>query len=177
MNFAKNLLGKYGWKEGKNFKYSSNPSCALTKSIEGDGLGRNNDGINAALKPNYKFDKGGLGHNKADDMNNHWWENVFNNAANNMEVSQNAAGVVSMECKSGKSIEITTKNYSINDKTDTYYKGAFLKTSTLINASQEVRDGKDDDEEVVFETVKMNPFKVVADEDLLKACNGRTAHK
>lgn len=132
------------------------------------------------MKPNYKFDKSGLGHSQADEINNHWWENVFNNAANNVDVIETAGGEVAMARKTGKSIEITTKNYSIHAKADTYYKGQFLKTSTLINSSKEVRDGKDgggDDETVIFESVTQNPFKVVSDEDLFKACNGRTAHK
>lgn len=151
--------------------------------FSGDGLGKNNDGINAALKPNYKFDKSGLGHNKADDLNNHWWENVFNNAANNMTVTESASGSVEMGRKSEKPVEITTKNYSIHEKADTYYKGQFLKTSTLINASQEVpdtnnaMDSHDDEAKIVFESVKQNPFKVVDDEELFRACNGRTAHK
>lgn len=101
---------------------------------------------------------------------------MFNNAANNMAVTETAGGDVAMACKSGKSIEITTKNYSLDARADTYYKGQFLRTSTLLNASKEVRtDG--DDRPVVFEAVKQNPFKVVADEELFRACNGRTAHK
>lgn len=180
MDFAKNLLGKYGWKEGTfhyEHSWSSPHSFEHILSISGDGLGKNNDGINAALKPSYKFDKSGLGHSQADDLNNHWWENVFNNAAMNMDVSESASGEVTMACKSGKSIEITTKNYSLDERADTYYKGQFLRTSTLINASNEVRDAAADDSQVVFESVKLNPFKVVADEDLFKACKGRTAHK
>lgn len=153
----------------------------------GDGLGRNNDGITAALRPKFKFDNAGLGHSKADEMNNHWWENVYNNAATNMDVSTAPDGAIEMKCRTGKSIEITTKNYTVNKKADEYYKGQFLRTSTLVNASKEVRNAKkrnnssdssdDDDDSDVFETVTINPFKVVSDADLLKACEGRTAHK
>lgn len=73
-------------------------------------------------------------------------------------------------------LQITTKNYSISSKADkNFYKGQFLRTSTLVNSGQEIEIA--DKDEVVFETVKMNPFKVVTDEDLLRACEGRTVHK
>lgn len=72
----------------------------------GDGLGKNNDGINKPLKAAYKFNKSGLGHNAADELNNHWWENVFNAAASNVDVNEGEDGVVSMERKSGESVEV-----------------------------------------------------------------------
>lgn len=74
--------------------------------ILGDGLGKNNDGIAKPLKAAYKFNKSGLGHNQADDLNNHWWENVFNAAADNMNVTKDDDGVVSMERKTDESVEV-----------------------------------------------------------------------
>lgn len=78
----------------------------------GDGLGKNNDGICKPLKAAYKFNKSGLGHNQADDMNNHWWENVFNAAAGNMQVNHDEEGGVSMERKTDEAVEVC---YSIKN--------------------------------------------------------------
>lgn len=75
----------------------------------GDGLGRNRDGMSTPLKAAYKFDKTGLGHNKADEFNNHWWENMYNNAAGNLDVNKNEDGAVSMALK-GEPIDVT-KNF------------------------------------------------------------------
>lgn len=59
------------------------------------------------LKANYKFDNAGLGHNPADDMNNHWWENVYNQAATNLNVDTNDAGnEVKMGLNNGQSVEV-----------------------------------------------------------------------
>lgn len=60
------------------------------------------------LKAAYKFDKTGLGHNKADEINNHWWENVYNTAAGNLDINKNENGV-SMALK-GESVDVT-KNW------------------------------------------------------------------
>lgn len=46
-----------------------------------------------------------MGHDKAKDFTNHWWQNAFNNAAQNIDVSQ-SEGNVSMSLKSGESVEV-----------------------------------------------------------------------
>lgn len=58
------------------------------------------------LRANLKFDQTGLGHNKADELNNHWWERVFDNAAQNLDVNKNENDDVSMKLKTGKSVEV-----------------------------------------------------------------------
>lgn len=72
----------------------------------GDGLGRDKSGITKPLKANYKFDSAGLGHNPADDMNNHWWENVYNQAATNLNVATNESNEVKVGLNSGESVEV-----------------------------------------------------------------------
>ncbi|KAG4069958.1 hypothetical protein HA402_015182 [Bradysia odoriphaga] len=152
MNFAKNLLGKYGWKEG-------------------DGLGRDKHGITKPLKANYKFDNAGLGHNPADDLNNHWWENVYNQAATNLNVDKNEANEVKMGLNTNQSVEITTRNYSVkSNQKNADYGGSFLKSATLTNEGQEVEFAH---KRVISPVI----MKIVSDEELFKACGGRTAHK
>lgn len=157
--------------------------------IIGDGLGRDKHGITKPLKANFKFDNSGLGHNPADDMNNHWWENVYNKAATNLNVETNQSNEVKMKLNAGESVEvrifvcayrfifyklssnqITTKNYSVKRNQLNDYGGSFLKSATLTNDGQEV-------DVAAKETISPVIFKIVSDADLFKACGGRTAHK
>lgn len=154
MDFAKSLMKKYGWKEG-------------------DGLGKNSDGIDKPLKANLKFDNSGLGHDKAADFNNHWWERVYNEAAGNIEV-ENGAGV-SLTTKNEDALEISTKEYSVSKLkklTGESSYNNFLKSATL-SASGE----SENPSHVDMDEVNLTRFKPLTDEQLLAACGGRTAHK
>lgn len=53
------------------------------------------------------------------------------------------------------------------------YTGQFLKTSTLVNSGAEVQLSNKDTVSIVPTTC----MKIISDEELFKACNGRTAHK
>lgn len=108
MNFAKNLLGKYGWKEGNSNRPNYGKIILQFEifTVIGDGLGRDKSGITKPLKANYKFDNAGLGHNPADDMNNHWWENVYNKAATNLNVATNESNEVKMGLNNEQSVEV-----------------------------------------------------------------------
>lgn len=85
----------------------------------GQGLGKSQDGMSVPLKANLKFDQAGLGHSKSDELNNHWWERVYNSAAQNVDVNKNHDNEVSMTLKDGKSIEVhkinccVTKQYHL----------------------------------------------------------------
>ncbi|XP_077483360.1 G patch domain-containing protein 4-like [Amblyomma americanum] len=63
--FARGILEKYGWTEGK-------------------GLGKNETGIAKALKPKLKFDTAGVGHKI--DLTSQWWSKAFNDAAKSIKV-------------------------------------------------------------------------------------------
>uniref|UniRef100_A0A1E1X3U0 G patch domain-containing protein 4 n=1 Tax=Amblyomma aureolatum TaxID=187763 RepID=A0A1E1X3U0_9ACAR len=63
--FARGILEKYGWTEGK-------------------GLGKNETGIAKALKPKLKFDTAGMGHKI--DLTSQWWSKAFNDAAKSIKV-------------------------------------------------------------------------------------------
>jgi len=66
-SFAQNQLQKQGWEEGK-------------------GLGKSENGIRSAIKVKVKNNKGGLGHDSAAEFTFHWWDHIFNKAANAIEV-------------------------------------------------------------------------------------------
>lgn len=156
MDFAKNILQKYGWREG-------------------DGLGKNSDGIVKPIKANFKFNNSGLGTDQAKDHTNRWWERVFDEAANNLDVGP--AGKIHQ--KERDAVEISANSYSVKklkqktaDGKASY--GGFLKASRLLTAV-----GREEELEghVKTEDIEFKPTKVLTDEELFAACGGRTAHK
>lgn len=156
MDFAKNILQKYGWREG-------------------DGLGKNSDGIVKPIKANFKFNNTGLGTDQAKDHTNRWWERVFDEAANNLDVGP--AGKIRQ--KEHDAVEISANSYSVKklkqktaDGKASY--GGFLKASRLLTAV-----GREEELEghVKTEDIEFKPTKVLTDEELFAACGGRTAHK
>lgn len=156
MDFAKNILHKYGWREG-------------------DGLGKNSDGIVKPIKANFKFNNSGLGTDQAKDHTNRWWERVFDEAANNLDVGP--AGKIRQ--KERDAVEISANSYSVKklkqktaDGKASY--GGFLKASRLLTAV-----GREEELEghVKTEDIEFKPTKMLTDEELFAACGGRTAHK
>ncbi|KAH8310375.1 hypothetical protein KR044_001031 [Drosophila immigrans] len=165
MDFAKKILGKYGWKEG-------------------DGLGKNNTGIAAPLKASLKFDNAGLGVDRATEFNDHWWERCFNEAASNVSAQVEQNGKVSTARKAGEeAVEISTKGYSARklQKAKQQQRDAeggaiyehFLKSALLTQEGGEVADT----ERIKAEDIAVAKVHVMTDEELFKACGGRTAHK
>lgn len=57
-----------------------------TKNIVGEGIGKNANGIVKPIRANLKFDTTGLSFDKAKELTNPWWEKVFDNAAENLNV-------------------------------------------------------------------------------------------
>lgn len=108
MDFAKNLLLKYGWKEGNLFlkitlKYIKHFILWL---ILGQGIGKNLDGINQPIKANLKFDNTGLCYDKATEFTDHWWEKAFNDASKNLNVD-NSSESVALSVKNQSSFEVS----------------------------------------------------------------------
>ncbi|PNF22890.1 hypothetical protein B7P43_G14139 [Cryptotermes secundus] len=154
MDFARNQLVKYGWKEGK-------------------GLGRNESGITEALKPKLKFDTRGVGHDASEQFTYHWWEHAFNKAAKNIQVSSTEDGVdVKLQ---QESVAINTTKYAVKTVKNPLEYGTFLKTSTLTQG-QVVRIT----ENILEVPEQKDPVanaQSLTDDDLFRICGGRTAHK
>ncbi|KAI8130567.1 hypothetical protein FF38_11807 [Lucilia cuprina] len=166
MDFARKILLNYGWKDG-------------------DGLGKNKDGIAKPLRATLKFDNAGFGADQAAaDFNNHWWERVFNEAATNVNV-QKEGEQIKMGLKNDEDgVEISTKGYSIkklkklknirgegNEMKSGY--DNFLQAATLTNLGDEVENP----DKIDVNDIEVSKVKVLTDEELFKACGGRTAHK
>lgn len=107
----------------------------------------------------------------------HWWERVFNEASSNVDVQKSANGNIAVNLHDQDGVEITNKSYSLKklkkSNTSLQY-GNFLKSATLL-----ANVGKEEDIEGHLSTadIEIKPITVLSDEDLFKACNGRTAHK
>lgn len=165
MDFAKKILGKYGWKDG-------------------DGLGKSNTGIVAPLKASLKFDNAGLGVDRAKEFNDHWWERCFNEAASNVTVQVEENGEVSAARKAGEeAVEISTKGYSAlklkkakeqhKNESDGIVYNHFLKSALLTQEGGEVANT----DRIKTDDIAVTQVNVLTDEELFKACGGRTAHK
>lgn len=148
MKFAEEQLLKHGWTQGK-------------------GLGRKENGITQALKVTLKQDTHGVGHDPAKEFTNQWWSELFNKTAANLVVDTGKDGVQIRRL----SKETNRRN---GPKPNLLYQ-KFVKMATLTS------DGEKPDKDL--ESCSDNnhqglaPPKILTDEMLLEACEGRTAHK
>ncbi|XP_004436280.1 PREDICTED: G patch domain-containing protein 4 [Ceratotherium simum simum] len=148
MKFAEEQLLKHGWTQGK-------------------GLGRKENGITQALRVTLKQDTHGVGHDPAKEFTNHWWNELFNRTAASLVVETKEDGVQIRRL----SKETTRHNHP---KPNLLYQ-KFVKTATLTSGGEkpekELESCSDDDNQ------GPEPSKILTDEMLLQACEGRTAHK
>ncbi|XP_053330897.1 G patch domain-containing protein 4 [Spea bombifrons] len=161
IKFAENQLRRHGWVEGK-------------------GLGKQENGISEAIKVKVKCGKAGVGHNSAEQFTFHWWDHVFNQTASSIAVEAGKDGVQVKKLKEEPS-EVTNKKprKALLNKDMLY--GRFVKTATLMSggempveksSSSESSDSEDEDEKL-----NLSSATKLTDEDLMKICGGRTAHK
>ncbi|XP_005411744.1 PREDICTED: G patch domain-containing protein 4 isoform X2 [Chinchilla lanigera] len=147
MKFAEEQLLKHGWTQGK-------------------GLGRKENGITQALKVTLKQDTHGVGHDPSKEFTNHWWNELFNKTAANLVVETRQDGVQITRLS-----KTTQRNHP---KPNLLYQ-KFVKTATLTSGEEK----PDRDLESCTDDDKQGPTppKILTDEMLLQACEGRTAHK
>ncbi|CAF3846433.1 unnamed protein product [Adineta steineri] len=149
MEFAERMLKKHGWDPEK-------------------GLGKNNQGMKTALKPVLKFDTRGVGCNQKDEYSSEfkWWEYTYNRAAKKVSDS--------LDQPEGEQKKEKKRKHKEDDEEKSTKKSIytrFQKSSVLMdNKEESVRLEK---ELAVTETNTPTP----SDEDLLRICGGRTAHK
>jgi len=140
----------------------------------GEGLGRHGQGIVDALKPKLKFDQTGVGHNRAEEFEFHWWDHVFNKAAKSVKVEDNQGDVtVNFNCDKS---ELSTKKMRRKAQKEIKNKlySNFVKSGTLTGGKMEEEVGNGD---AVVEVTDLSKMKELTDDELVAACGGRTAHK
>merc|ERR1712059_172632 len=142
----------------------------------GEGLGRHGQGITDAIKPKLKFDQCGMGHNRADEFEFHWWDHVFNKAAKSVKVDD-SKGEVKVDFNSDKS-ELSTKKIRKKAQKEMKQKlySNFVKSGTMTDGKFKEEDSKEIGNNFV-EDKDLSKIRTLTDEELVKACGGRTAHK
>ncbi|UJR37310.1 hypothetical protein I4U23_030018 [Adineta vaga] len=157
MEFAERMLRKYGWDDDK-------------------GLGKDNQGMKTAIKPVLKFDNRGVGCNQKDEYSSEfkWWEYSYNRAAK--KVSDSLEKPESEEKKVKKRKHKDDDGGSTggddNQSTKKSIYSRFEKSSVLMGNKEESL--RIEQETIVTES---NSSAMPSDEDLLRICGGRTAHK
>ncbi|XP_040394522.1 G patch domain-containing protein 4 [Cygnus olor] len=160
LSFAEGLLRRHGWRQGK-------------------GLGKREDGISQALRVRVKCDSAGVGHNAAEQFSFHWWDHVFNESAANIAVEDGQDGVCVRtlgEQRAGISNKKPRKAAGAGCK----LYGRFVKAATLTARGEEpakLPAGSESSEEEEEEKLDRSSARRLTDEELVRACGGRTAHK
>ncbi|CAJ1062862.1 G patch domain-containing protein 4 [Xyrichtys novacula] len=168
LKFAEQQLLRHGWEHGK-------------------GLGRAENGISEAIKVKVKCDKGGVGHKEGEQFTFHWWDHVFNKASSSLQVESDQSGIklkkTAEEDEEGGMISNKKPRKATLAKAKLY--GCFVKSATLLSGqeqpepkasnSDDSSSSSDDEEE--DQRLDLSSTIKLSDDDLMKACGGRTAHK
>ncbi|KAJ2666698.1 hypothetical protein IW148_000688 [Coemansia sp. RSA 1199] len=150
--FAERQLAKYGWKQG-------------------EGLGKSRDGIKRAITVSRRTDNRGVG-SDANQWTSNWWDHLYNKASNSGTSTPLSAP------KSDEDAVYEAKLAEAAEEQDTLheYNGMFVKQSSSgtstpvdrpVDRTKLVRDGN----------VHLGSHKMLTDEELFAACEGRTARK
>ncbi|XP_059688255.1 G patch domain-containing protein 4 [Gavia stellata] len=159
MRFAESQLRRHGWRRGQ-------------------GLGKREDGIAEAIRVKVKCDTTGVGHDAAEPFSFHWWDHVFNKAAANIAVEAGQDGI-SMKTLSEQGVKISNKKPRKACGTGSMLYGRFVKSATLTARGEEstkLHTGSESSEEEE-EKLDLSSARRLTDEELMRACGGRTAHK
>ncbi|GAB1287692.1 G patch domain-containing protein 4 [Apodemus speciosus] len=177
MKFAEEQLLKHGWTQGK-------------------GLGRRENGITRALKVTLKQDTHGVGHDPAKEFTDHWWSDLFNKTAASLVVDSGKDGVqirrLSKETaqRSHPKPSLLYQKFVKSASCEPEALAALLpsicgpsspaqikmhRTATL--TSGEEKPDRDLGSCSDVDDHEPRPPKILTDEMLLRACEGRTAHK
>jgi len=119
--FAVRELQKHGWDSGK-------------------GLGRLENGMKDAIKVKLKNNKGGVGHDPGSDFTFHWWDHIFNKAANSIKVTSSGDEIKIEKDKNAKKLQpVLTYNKKISSKFSgqSLLYGTFVKSGTFVAGEEE----------------------------------------
>uniref|UniRef100_A0A8C8S0C2 G patch domain-containing protein 4 n=1 Tax=Pelusios castaneus TaxID=367368 RepID=A0A8C8S0C2_9SAUR len=158
MKFAEQQLQRHGWKRGK-------------------GLGKQENGISEAIKVKMKCNTAGVGHDPAEQFTFHWWDHLFNKSAANIIVETGQDGI-QMKKLSEQEGKISNKKPRKEAGASSMLYGRFVKAATLLAGGEEptkevsTSESSEDEEKLDLSTARK-----LTDEELVRACGGRTAHK
>ncbi|XP_028412614.1 G patch domain-containing protein 4-like [Dendronephthya gigantea] len=131
---------------------------------EGKGLGKDESGRANAIKVGVKNNKLGVGFDVGKEFTNNWWDQLFNKAASNIVVEQSEKGVQVSKKDDGSNDIVRPKKLWRVKRKELYY-GRFVKATN-------------DGDAFLPSTLETPEVKAnFTDEEIFKACGGRTAHK
>jgi len=161
-SFAERMLKKQGWKDGQ-------------------GLGKQQQGIVDPIKAALKFDKSGVGHDIAKEFTNNWWDLAFKKAANKIEVEETKEGEIDVKSKKrNKKKRKREKSEAKNQLYAGFTKSATLENGRTIDVVTEPKRNEKLGNDSSSEDEEMDKFsavtKLLSDETLFKEA-GITAHK
>uniref|UniRef100_A0A8B9N6D9 G patch domain-containing protein 4 n=1 Tax=Accipiter nisus TaxID=211598 RepID=A0A8B9N6D9_9AVES len=157
MRFAESQLRRHGWRRGQ-------------------GLGKREDGIAEAIRVKVKCGTAGVGHDAAEPFSFHWWDHVFNRAAANIAVEAGQDGI-SLKTLSEQGVRISNKKPRKASSTGSMLYGHFVKSATLTACGEESTKLPSGSESSDEEKLDLSSARRLTDEELMRACGGRTAHK
>jgi len=157
-SFAEKLMRKQGWTDGQ-------------------GLGRQEQGIVDPIKATLKFDTSGIGHDIAKEFTNNWWDLAYKKAANKIEVEETKDGQIDVKSKKkNKKKRKLEKAVAKNQLYAGFTKSATLTNGKMVEEAALDKNGNnsssEDEEMDKFSAVT----KLLSDETLFKEA-GVTAHK
>ncbi|KAM6234405.1 LOW QUALITY PROTEIN: G patch domain-containing protein 4 [Porphyrio hochstetteri] len=160
MRFAERQLRRHGWRRGR-------------------GLGKREDGAAEPIRVKVKCDTAGVGHDAAEPFSFHWWDHVFNEAAAGIAVEPGQDGV-SVKALSRRGLGISNKKPRQAGGAGGMLYGRFVKAATLTAHGEEslkLPTGSESSEEEEEEKLDLSSARRLTDEELMRVCGGRTAHK
>ncbi|NWJ04680.1 GPTC4 protein, partial [Crypturellus undulatus] len=160
----------------------------------GRGLGKREDGIAEAIRVKVKCDTAGVGHDAAEPFSFHWWDHVFNKSAANIAVEAVQDGVA-VKTLSEQDAAISNKKPRRAGGADAaLLYGRFVKAATLTArgeeaaeppAASESSEEEEEEEKLDLSSARRQGLgsmtwlvsRRLTDEELMRVCGGRTAHK
>ncbi|NXY88668.1 GPTC4 protein, partial [Alcedo cyanopectus] len=153
----------------------------------GQGLGKRQDGIAEAIRVKVKCDTAGVGHDAAEPFSFHWWDHVFNKAAANIAVEAGQDGI-SVKTLSQQSDPLSTKKPRRAGSAGPTLYGRFVKSATLTARGEEPTtlptgsESSEEEEKLDLSSARRRGWgstipAMLTDEELVRVCGGRTAHK
>ncbi|XP_068963694.1 G patch domain-containing protein 4 isoform X2 [Petaurus breviceps papuanus] len=109
-----------------------------------------------------------VGHDPSKEFTDHWWSQLFNKTAASLVVETGKDGV-----KMKTQAKDTSKQKRSRGSKSSLLYGHFIKSATLTSGGEKAEKQS----EQSSEDEASPPAKILTDEELIRACEGRTAHK